>query len=154
MTLDTRAEPGRKDGTIEVEFDLPFPAKVQLHVHSYIRGDIVVQPGAVQFGSVNQGRRRPAASSRSLMPSAATTGRSSGSNAPIRTSKPTLSKPAGRSTQIAYNLSVKLKADSPPGYIQEPLMLVTNDFDAEQGPRAGEHRGVGRRGADGSARRR
>ena len=55
VTLDTRAEPGRKDGTIEVEFDLPFPAKLQLHVHSFIRGDVVVQPGVVEFGSVNQG---------------------------------------------------------------------------------------------------
>ncbi len=60
ITLDTRAEPGRKDGTIEVEFDLPFPAKVQLHVHSFIRGDVVMQPGVVEFGSVeSRGRGEP-----------------------------------------------------------------------------------------------
>lgn len=41
-----------------VVFDLPYPdnpAEVHLGIHSYIRSDIVVQPGSVQFGSVAQG---------------------------------------------------------------------------------------------------
>ncbi len=55
ITLDTRGFMGQKDATIEVKFDRPFPAVVQLHIHAYIRSDVVVQPGAVSFGSVNQG---------------------------------------------------------------------------------------------------
>ena len=55
VTLDTRGFYGRKDTTITVVFDRPFPAEVQLHIHAYIRSDVVVQPGAVSFGSVNQG---------------------------------------------------------------------------------------------------
>lgn len=130
VTLDTRAEPGRKDGTIEVEFDKPFPAKVQLHVHSFIRGDVVVQPGAVQFGSVSQGSDtvrevkvtyagrpdwkidRVECANRNIEARAIETSRSS--------------------TLIAYNLSVKLKPTAPPGYIQEPLILVTNDLDTNK----------------------
>ncbi|MDZ7617369.1 MAG: DUF1573 domain-containing protein, partial [Patescibacteria group bacterium] len=54
-SLDTRNFLGQKDATITVVFDLPFSAEVQLQVHSYIRSDVVVQPGAVLFGSVNQG---------------------------------------------------------------------------------------------------
>jgi hypothetical protein len=130
VALDTRSEPGRKDGTIEVEFDRPFPAKVQLHVHSYIRGDIVVQPGAVQFGSVNQG----VGASRELKITYA--GRSDWKIQRVECSNPHIEArvvEASRTpTQIAYNLSVKLKADSPPGYLQTPLILVTNDFDASK----------------------
>ena len=62
VTVDTRGFLGRKDATITVVFDQPYAAEVQLHVHTYIRSDIVVQPGAVSFGSVMQG----AGASRSL----------------------------------------------------------------------------------------
>ena len=31
--------------------------------------------------------------------------------------------------QVNYSVSVKLKADAPPGYIRDQLTLVTNDFD-------------------------
>jgi hypothetical protein len=127
VTVDTRAEPGRKDGTIEVEFDQPFAAKVQLHVHSFIRGDIVVQPGSVQFGSVSQG----AETTRELKVTYA--GRSDWKIDRVECANPHVEASfveASRTpTLIAYNLTVKLKADTPPGYIQEPLMLITNDFD-------------------------
>ncbi len=53
--IDTRSFLGSKDATITVNFDLPFPAEVQIHVHTYIRSDVVVQPGVVQFGSISQG---------------------------------------------------------------------------------------------------
>ena len=55
VTIDTRGFLGRKDATITVVFDQPFAAEVQLHVHTYIRSDIVVQPGAACLGSVMQG---------------------------------------------------------------------------------------------------
>ena len=38
-----------------MKFDKPFPAEVQLQIHCNIRGDVVVQPGAVEFGAVAQG---------------------------------------------------------------------------------------------------
>ncbi len=131
VTLDTRAEPGRKDGTIEVEFDLPFPAKLQLHVHSFIRGDVVVQPGVVEFGSVDQG----AGASRELKITYA--GRNDWkitkvecANRFIEARPLETSRVLGTPAKIAYSLSVELKKDAPPGYIREPLVLVTNDADA------------------------
>ena len=39
-TLNTRQFTGRKDATIRVVFDKPFPAEVQLHCYSYIRTDV------------------------------------------------------------------------------------------------------------------
>ena len=131
ITLDTRAEPGRKDGTVEVEFDLPYPAKVQFHVHSFIRGDVVVQPGVVAFGTVNQG----AGASRELKITYA--GRTDWkitkvecANPFIKASAVETSRLLGTPSRIAYGLSVELKKDAPPGYIREPLVLVTNDLDA------------------------
>jgi hypothetical protein len=126
--LDTRAEPGRKDGTIEVEFDLPYPAKVLLHVHSYIRGDVVLQPGAVQFGSVPQGTEAS-----SILVVKYAPGRTDWRIRRIDCANPNIDAQAVETsrtvTQIDYKLTVKLKASAPAGYIQEPLTLVTNDVD-------------------------
>ena len=129
-TLDTRAEPGRKDATIEVRFAPPFSAIAQLHVHSYIRGDVVVQPGAVEFGSVNQGE----GASRELKITYA--GRNDWQITRVECANPYIQARAvetgrtpGTPSNIAYKLLVDLKKDAPPGYIREPLVLVTNDFD-------------------------
>ena len=56
VNTDTRQYYGRKDTTITINFDLPFEAEVQVHIHAYIRRDVVVLPGVVEFGSVSQGR--------------------------------------------------------------------------------------------------
>jgi hypothetical protein len=131
VTLDTRGEFGRKDGTIEVEFDQPFEAKVQLHVHSFIRGDVVVQPGAVQFGSVSQGTEAVRELKVAYAP-----GRRDWQIRRVESGNPYVEAKAeetGRTeTEITYKLSVKLRTGAPPGYIQEPLMLVTNDVDASK----------------------
>jgi hypothetical protein len=126
--LDTRTESGRKDGTIEVEFDQPYEAKVQLHVHSFIREDVVVRPGAVQFGSVSQGTE----TNRELKVSYAP-GQMDWRIRRVECANPGIEarvEEVGRSgTQIDYKLLVKLRANAAAGYIQEPLILVTNDTD-------------------------
>jgi hypothetical protein len=128
VALDTRSEPGRKDATIDVVFAAPYSARVQLHTHAFIRGDVVVQPGAVQFGSVNQGVE----STREAKVLYAI-GRTDWQIQRVECSNPhieaRIAETNRNSTQVAYSLTVKLKADTPPGYIQEPLMLVTNDLD-------------------------
>lgn len=127
VTVDTRGFLGRKDATIRVEFDQPFPAEVQLHVHTYIRSDVVVQPGAVLFGSVVQG----AGAKQTVSVAYAgrddwRIGRVECANPSIEASAVETKREAG---QVGYNLSVRLKPDAPPGYIRDQLMLVTNDYD-------------------------
>ncbi len=126
VTLDTRAEPGRKDGTITVVFAPPFTAEVQLHLHAFIRGDVVVQPGAAEFGLVGQG----AGAVRKLKISYA--GRPDWRIVQIESANPHIEAVAvetGRTpSQINYDLTVNLKSDAPPGYIRDQLVLVTNDF--------------------------
>jgi hypothetical protein len=128
VSIDTRNEPGRKEATITVTFDKPFPREIQLHVYANIRGDIVLQPGAVQFGTVNQG----VSASRTCRISYA--GRDDWRIERVECANPHLEAGAVETSrqpgQVEYNLTVELKSDAPSGYVQGPLMLVTNDFNA------------------------
>ena len=53
--FNTRSFLGRKSATVTVTFDKPLYAEVQLHVSGHIRSDVVLSPGSVQLGSVDQG---------------------------------------------------------------------------------------------------
>ena len=64
IVVDTASYLGRKDATLTVVFDKPFPAEVRIQVRTYIRSDVVVQPGVVQFGTVIQGNSASANSRR------------------------------------------------------------------------------------------
>ena len=123
--LNTRENLGRKDATVTVTFDQPFAAEVQLHIYSYIRSDVVMQPGAVHFGSVDQGT-----SVRSKI-SLSYAGRDNWKIIRVEQGNPHLEvllKEVGRGqTQVTYDLWVKLKADAPPGYFRDHVMLITND---------------------------
>jgi hypothetical protein len=129
VTVDTRGFLGRKDATITVVFDLPFRAEVQLHVYTYIRSDIVVQPGEVSFGSVLQGKEAKQTVNISYA------GRSDWQIDRVECVNPNVEAVATETSRTpglaSYNLSVRLKPDTPPGYLREQLVLVTNDFDAK-----------------------
>src|SRR5687767_13594116 len=53
--FNTRAFLGEKSATVTVTFDKPFYAEVQVQVGGYIRSDVVLDPGFVDFGAVDQG---------------------------------------------------------------------------------------------------
>jgi len=128
VTVDTRGFLGQKDATITVVFDKPFPAEVQIPVHTYIRSDIVVQPGAVLFGSVNQG----VGAAQTVAISYA--GRDDWRIDRVECANPNIKTDLVETNRapglVSYRLTVQLKPDAPSGYLQEPLILVTNDFDA------------------------
>jgi hypothetical protein len=125
VNTDTRQYYGRKDTTIRVAFDLPYPAVVQVHIHAYIRRDVVVQPGAVQFGSIVQGT----AMKQNVSVSYA--GRDDWRIERVECSNQYLEGQASEVSRtgglVKYNLLVTLNANAPAGYIQDQLILVTND---------------------------
>jgi hypothetical protein len=127
VRVDTRGALGRKDATITVKFGPPFAAEVQLHLHVYIRSDVVVQPGAAQFGVVNQGT----AAEQVLAVNYA--GRDDWQILRVECADPHIEaapvETSRRPGLVDYKVVVKLKADAPPGYIQDRLVLVTNDYD-------------------------
>ncbi len=124
-TVDTLAYFGQKESTLTVVFDEPFPAEVRLNIHCYIRSDVVVHPGVVEFGTVTQGAKVQ----RKLKVNYA--GRSDWRIRRIENSNPYLDASVtetGRANgQVEYDLLVGLKEDAPVGYIRDHIMLVTND---------------------------
>jgi hypothetical protein len=126
--VDTRGHLGRKDATLTVIFDRPFPAEVQLNCYTFIRGDVVVQPEVVQFGAVAQGT----AVQRKAQISYA--GRSDWRIERVESGNPHLSAQVVERERgggsVKYDLLVTLAAGAPSGRIQEHLVLVTNDYAA------------------------
>jgi hypothetical protein len=126
VAIDTRSFLGRKDATINIRLAPPFPSEVQIHTHTYIRSDVVVQPGVVQFGPVGQG----VAMKQKVTVSYA--GRSDWQIQRVESDSPYLegrvSEVSRGNGQVKYDLWVTLKADAPVGYIKDQLVLVTNDF--------------------------
>ena len=129
--IDTRKFTGRKESTLTVVFDRPFAAEVRLNLYCYIRGDVVFQPGSVQFGSVPQGT----SAARKVTVNYA--GRSDWRILKVESPNPHLEATATEvsrgpdsttgSYQVTYDLVVKLKSDAPAGYIRDHLIVVTND---------------------------
>ena len=129
VTVDTRTFLGRKDATITVVLDQPFPAEVQLHVYTYIRSDIVVQPGAVLFGTVAQGVGAKQAAAINYA------GRDDWKILRVESANPSIEAAVTETNRtpglVNYSLSVQLKPYTPPGYIRDQLVLVTNDYDVK-----------------------
>lgn len=131
IELDTKNFSGRKDVTITVQFDQPFPAEVLLSVHTFIRTDVVFQPGSVQFGAAPLGQEQQ----RKL--SIVYAGRPNWRILRIDSPKPFLETqvkevsriqdPALGATKVTYELLVRLKPDAPPGRILEQLLVITDD---------------------------
>lgn len=128
-TVDTRGFLGRKDATITVTFDKPFPAEVQLHTYVYIRSDVVFEPGAVLFNAVPQGTT----AHRTVQLSYA--GRNDWQIVRAVPSADFLDveiNETGRGGgEVRYQLVVTLKPQAPPGYLQEHIELFTNDTVAD-----------------------
>jgi hypothetical protein len=124
-TLDTRKFTGSKDATIRVVFDKPFPAEVQLHVRSYIRTDVVLEPGSVQFGQITEGSA--VTKTVTLRHAGSPDWKITGIEKQDEHIEVALTPLSTESSQATYRLEFTLMASAPPGYIRRHLTLLTND---------------------------
>ena len=105
---------------------------MQLQVRGNIRNDIVVEPGSVQFGSIDQGT--------GYFQTAAINSSSRGDwqVLDVKSANPHITAKAvetGRSDgQVSYQLKVLVDQSTPAGYLNDYLMVVTNDPTAQQIP--------------------
>lgn len=131
-TFNTRAFTGERGATITVTIDKPFYAEVQLKVSGYIRTDVVLQPPGVEFGSVDVG----AAAERRIEINYA--GRSDWKIKAIKAPNRYVSAEAVETKRehgnVSYELTVRLAPNAPPGFLNEQLVLVTNDQKETQLP--------------------
>jgi hypothetical protein len=128
--FNTRTFLGQHGATLTVTFDKPFFAEVQLRVAGNIRGDVTFDPPFVDLGNVDLGKgaeRSVRVTHVGSTPWEIKDVRSANANFEV-----SLSKPNHSSGQSAYDLAVRLKPETPAGYVKGQLILVTND------PRAGQ----------------
>jgi hypothetical protein len=131
-TFNTGAFLGARGATVTVTFDKPFPAEVQLHTKGFIRSDVVVEPGSVQIGDVDQG----AAAERRVAVNF--NGRNDWKITGVKSANPYLTAEVVETVrnwgQVSYALVVRLRPDAPVGYIKDHVMLATNDAQGTQIP--------------------
>ncbi len=116
---------GSKGATLTVTLDKPFYAEVQLQVAGYIRSDVVLSPGEVDFGSVDQGT--PVEKSVAI----SYAGRDDWEITGVQSPNPHISAKVVETSrgggQVSYNLVVKMDGKASPGELSDHLLLVTND---------------------------
>jgi hypothetical protein len=123
--FNTRQFIGQKSAIVTVTFDKPTYAEVQLQVAGFIRSDVVLQPGEIDFGSVDVGTPQE----RRVQISYA--GRDDWNLTDAHATDPNLRLQLidmGRTRgHAAYELVVRLSRNAPAGYIKDQITLVTND---------------------------
>lgn len=130
--FNTRRFRGEHGATLTVTIDKPYRAEVQLRVEGNIRGDVVFHPGSIRFANVDQGT----AHQQKVRVSYA--GRSDWKIMDIRSANEhfqvemtEVHRAAGR---VDYDLNVRLAADTPPGFFNDQLIIVTNDRNSSRIP--------------------
>jgi hypothetical protein len=103
-----------------------------LHVSGFIRRDVVLQPGAIDWGTVDAGNPME----QTLHVSYA--GREDWRILDVKTADPhfevEMSQPMRAPGRISYDLLVRLTKDAPVGYVKDQLILVTNDAQSREIP--------------------
>jgi hypothetical protein len=123
--FNTRTFTGVHSATLTVQISKPMAAQVQVRVHGNIRGDVVFEPGSIEFGQVDQGTAQEKKISVSYA------GRSGWNVDDVRSSSDFLEaelvqreRNGGR---VVYDLVTRLRESAPAGYLKTQLILVTND---------------------------
>ena len=123
--FNTHSHVGRKGATLTVRFAPPYAAEVQLRVHGNIRGDVVFQPGAVQFGAVDQGAVKE------QLINVSYAGRQNWQIVDITNDNDhfevELQEKSRYGGRVTYGLLVRLKDNLPAGYVKDQITVITND---------------------------
>ncbi len=124
---------GKRGATLTVVIDKPMQAEVQLRVDGNIRSDVVVRPGAVNFGSVSQG----APAEQIVTIDYSGSGSANWQVTGVRTDSPYLEAKVLQpmpDSRRSFQVKVRLKDDAPAGYVQDQLMVLTNDRSTPEVP--------------------
>lgn len=106
---------------------------VELPVHAYIRKDIVITPGAVNFGNVDAG-----AGAERKVEILYAISRADWKLTQAKATNPSISVALHEAERgaslVKYELTVTLKSDAAPGVVRDQLILTTNDVSNTQIP--------------------
>ena len=125
ISMDTNRFQHDKSSTVTVTFDQPQYAVVQIPVKVYIRTDVVLTPGSINFGAVDKG----AAQERKI--ELAYAGDPNWAVTKIVTNneylKADVKETRRNNGQVGYDLIVALSPKAPVGYLRQQIVLNTND---------------------------
>lgn len=132
VSMDTRKFTRQKDSNLIVTFDAPAYAEVRLPISAYIRTDVVLTPGMVNFGAVEKG----AASQKTI--DIAYAGRPDWKILDVEVKNPHITakvvEKEREQGRVKYDLVVDLKEDSPIGDLRNQLFLITDDANSPRVP--------------------
>lgn len=124
ITLDTKKFEGNRDTTAIVVFDRPTFAEVRIPIKAFIRNDVEINPGKIEFGPVPRG----SAAERRIQ---VVFHRPGGAIRDVVTKNKELDvtfRELGRGPGGAhYEVVTTLKATAPTGELRDQLTLVTED---------------------------
>jgi len=124
-TFNTDRFLGSRRATIKVTLDRPQPARVELTIEGFVRRDVVIDPGVVRFGEVASGQAEAQAVN------VAYAGRDDWQLMQVESSagylQTLIEEKRRQGGRVDYRLTVRLSDHAPAGYIQEELVLLTND---------------------------
>ena len=129
ISMDTNRFTKFKDSAVIVQFDRPQTAEVRFPVKMYVRTDVVLTPGGVDFGAVDKG----AGATRKVI--VAYAGQPNwqirevrGAEGPLEAEiKETARANSAAPATASYELTVTLDPAAPVGPVRERLLLVTTD---------------------------
>jgi hypothetical protein len=127
-TIDTSKFLGYKPSGLTLIFDRPNFAEVDLNLTCFIRGDLVLTPGQVDFGIVQRSEKMPAAA----LTLTYAGGRSDWEITKMKTRTSLIKaelREQGRTAdgQVNFSLTARLQPGVPNGYFKDEITLITND---------------------------
>ncbi len=124
-TYNTKAFAGARGATVTVTFDKPYFAEVQLQVNGFIRTDLAFSPASLAFGEfslTDKPRMEFNVSHAGNTDWMITDVRSKNAYYEVEIIERTQLV-----NQVGYKMAVQLKGNIPVGYLQDDLIIVTND---------------------------
>ncbi len=132
ISMDTERYMRNRDTQVVVTIDQPFPIVVRIPVKVYIRTDVVLTPGSVNFGKVNAG------TSAERVVEVTYAGRPDWKITGVNTNNSSLKadcvEKLRANGQVMYELKVALAPDAPAGPIRQYMTLVTDDANSPHVP--------------------
>jgi hypothetical protein len=124
VTLDTKKFEGNRDTTLIVSFDRPQFAEVRIPIKAFIRNDLEVTPGKLEFGSIARGSAAERRIHIALFRPGWTIREVVNRNKNLAVHFREIGRNPGGAN---YELVAALKASAPAGELREQLTLVTAD---------------------------
>jgi hypothetical protein len=126
-TIDTTRFHGRKDSGLTLVLDRPNYVEVDLNMTCFIRGDVTLSPGQIDFGIVRRSDKLPS----SLLTLSYSGGRPGWEIAEMKTQSAKVKAIAERVNRpgglIQWTVSATLQPSITNGYFKDEITLYTND---------------------------